>query len=120
MKAVYYISRNRTWGHVATQVWDILDQEGFLQEHTGIIFSGQEVMEYRDEKHEYFFVPMDTAVCLDYPRFLPEMNQYFSDCDMSGMVTYGLSCSYGSNSLVGCACGAWRSGIACAVSCSNG
>lgn len=88
MKAVYYISRNRTWGHVATQVWDILDQEGFLQEHTGIIFSGQEVMEYRDEKHEYFFVPMDTAVCLDYPRFLPEMNQYFSDCDMSGMVTW--------------------------------
>lgn len=64
-------------GHVATRVWDILKQEGFLREHTGIIFSGQEVMGYRDEKHEYFFVPMDTAICLDYPRFLPEMNQYF-------------------------------------------
>lgn len=46
MKAVYYISNSRTWGHVATQVWDILKQEGFLQEHTGIIFSGQEVMGY--------------------------------------------------------------------------
>ncbi|MDO4308729.1 MAG: hypothetical protein Q4C77_18090 [Eubacteriales bacterium] len=29
MKAVYYISNSRTWGHVATQVWDILKQEGF-------------------------------------------------------------------------------------------
>lgn len=54
MKAVYYISNSRTWGHVATRVWDILEQEGFLREHTGIIFSGQEVMGYRDEKHEYF------------------------------------------------------------------
>lgn len=43
MKAVYYISKNRTWGHVATQVWNILDEEGFLQEHTGIIFSDQEL-----------------------------------------------------------------------------
>lgn len=48
MKAVYYISNSRTWGHVATQVWDILKQEGFLREHIGIIFSGQEVMGYRD------------------------------------------------------------------------
>lgn len=88
MKAVYYISNSRTWGHVATQVWDILGEEGFLKEKTGIIFAGQEVMRYKDGKHEYYFVPMDTAVCLDYPRFLPEMNQYFGNFDMSGMVTW--------------------------------
>lgn len=88
MKAVYYISNNRNWGHVSTCVWDILEEEGFLKEHTGIMFFNQEVMRYTDDKHEYYFVPMDTAVCLDYPKFLPEMNLYFSDFDMSGMVTW--------------------------------
>ncbi len=88
MKAVYYISNSQTWGHVSTCVWNILEQEGFLDEHTGIMFCGQEVMRYTDEGYEYYFVPMDTAVCLDYPRFLPEMNRYFSDCDMAGMVTW--------------------------------
>ncbi len=88
MKAVYYISNNRGWGHVSTMVWDILEEEGYLAEPTGILFSGQEVRRYTDGKHEYYFVPMDTAVCLDYPRFLPEMNRYFSDCGMSAMVTW--------------------------------
>lgn len=88
MKAVYYISNHPTWGHVSTQVWNILREEGFLKVHTGIIFCGQEVMSYDDGEHEYFFVPMDTSVCSDYPRFLPEMNRYFGDCDMSAMVTW--------------------------------
>lgn len=88
MKAVYYISNNPNWGHVATEVWNILGKEGFLREPAGITFCGQEVMKYSDQENEYYFVPMDTAVCLDYPRFLPEMNQYFGDFDMSGMVTW--------------------------------
>lgn len=33
MKAVYYISNNQTWGHVSTYVWNILEQEGFLNKH---------------------------------------------------------------------------------------
>ena len=88
MKAVYYISNSRTWGHVATRVWDILGEEGRLAEGTGIDFAGQEVRRYSDGTHEYYFVPTDTALCLDYPRFLPYMNAHFADFDMSAMVTW--------------------------------
>lgn len=41
MKAVYYISDNRAWGHVAAKVWDILGAEGCLAEDTGIDFAGR-------------------------------------------------------------------------------
>ena len=88
MKAVYYICNNTNWGHVASKVWNILDEEGFFQEHTGIMFAGQEVMKYSDEKNEYYFVPTDIALCLDYERFLPYMNANFADFDMSAMVTW--------------------------------
>lgn len=88
MKAVYYICNNRNWGHVSAKVWDILEEEGYLKEHTGIIFSGQEVMRYKEEKNEYYFVPTDIAICLNYKHYLPEMNKYFKDFDMSGMVTW--------------------------------
>lgn len=88
MKAVYFICNNRTWGHVAATVWDILEEEGYFQERTGIQFAGQAVMKCAENGHEFYFVPTDIALCLDYPRFLPDMNRYFSDFDMSGMVTW--------------------------------
>lgn len=88
MKAVYFICNNRTWGHVAATVWDILEEESYFQERTGIQFAGQEVMKCAENGHEFYFVPTDIALCLDYPRFLPDMNRYFSDFDMSGMVTW--------------------------------
>lgn len=88
MKAVYFICNNRAWGHVAATVWDILEEEGYFQERTGIQFAGQEVMKCAENGHEFYFVPTDIALCLDYPRFLPDMNRYFSDFDMSGMVTW--------------------------------
>ena len=88
MRAVYFISNHKTWGHVTKHIWDILEEEGFLKERTGIMFCNQEVMRYTDEEHEYYFVPTDKAVCLDYQRFLPDMNKYFADFDISGMVTW--------------------------------
>lgn len=88
-KAVYFISTNHNWGHVSVHVWDILEEEGYLREKAGICFAGQEVYKYIDEdKNEFYFVPMETAVCLDYTRYLPELNEYFSDFDISGMVTW--------------------------------
>lgn len=88
MKAVYFICNNRAWGHVAATVWDVLEEAGYFQERAGMQFAGQEVMKCTENGHEFYFVPTDIALCLDYPRFLPEMNRYFSDCDMSGMVTW--------------------------------
>ena len=88
MKAVYFINAKNDWGHVSAKVWDILEAEGVLSEKSGIIFQGQDVMKYSDGSHEYYFVPTDMAICRDYERFLPEMNRYFADYDMSAMVTW--------------------------------
>ncbi|KAF5039889.1 D-aminoacyl-tRNA deacylase [anaerobic digester metagenome] len=87
-KAVYYICDHKDWAHVSFLVWDILQEEGYLHP-AGFTFAGKEVMKYADEKNnEYYFAPSDIAICRDYPRFLPDMNKYFGNFDMSGMVTW--------------------------------
>ncbi|MDD3225746.1 MAG: D-aminoacyl-tRNA deacylase [Clostridium sp.] len=87
-KAVYYICNNN-WGHVSTNVWNILLDEGYLKDKAGIIFSGKEVVKFTDKNNnEFYFVPTETAICLDYDKYLPEMNKYFGDFDISGMVTW--------------------------------
>ena len=88
MKAVFYISNNPNWGHVSKRVWDALEREGYFTQKAGILFGGNEVMKHTKDGNEFYFVPTDTAICLDYPRFLPEMNEYFSNFDMSAMVTW--------------------------------
>ena len=79
MKAVFFINTNRNYGHVSHTVWDMLREEGYLQNATGMDCDGQEVMMYTDGEHEYYFAPTDIAVCRDYPRYLPFMNRYFAD-----------------------------------------
>lgn len=87
-KAVYYICDDKNWGHVSGLVWEILNEEGYLNP-AGFSFGGREVMKHADSRgNEFYFAPSDTAVCLDYPRFLPDMNRYFKNFDMSGMVTW--------------------------------
>lgn len=88
MKAVFFISNNHDWGHVSYRVWDILEEEGYLKGDADIEFAGQQVKKCFDGEHEYYFVPTDIALCRDYYRFLPDMNRYFADFDMSGMVTW--------------------------------
>ncbi|MDD5945676.1 MAG: D-aminoacyl-tRNA deacylase [Clostridia bacterium] len=89
MKAVYFICSNKNWGHVASKVWELLEKEGYFQDKADFTFDGMDVYSYNDEKgNEFFFVPTDTAICLDYDKYLPEMNKYFSDFDMSAMVTW--------------------------------
>ena len=99
MKAVYYIFNNKNWGHVAAKVWELLEKEGYFKEKTDILFDGMPVYKYIDEKaDEYYFVPTNTALCLDYNKYLPDMNKYFADFDMSAMVTWRQG-AYGSFSL---------------------
>lgn len=115
-KAVYYISNNDSWGHVSMHVWNILEQEGYLKEQAGITFAGKAVMKYIDQNNnEFYFVPMSTAVCLDYPHFLPEMNQYFGDFDISGMVTWHEGSNAPSNVLTVHSLGDVNSGVFGAV-----
>lgn len=88
-KAVYFINTNREFGYVSYHVWDILQQEGFLSQSAGFKFDGQEVMKYIDKLgNEYYFAPTQKAICLEYERLLPEMNEHFADFDISGMVTW--------------------------------
>ena len=89
MKAVYYICNNKNWGHVSSKVWEILNKEGFFKEQTDITFDNMPVYKYIDDRaNEFFFVPTNIALCLDYEKYLPDMNQYFGDFDMSAMVTW--------------------------------
>ena len=88
MRAVYFICSNHHWGHVSYRVWDILAELGLTGKSAGFRFCGEDVKVHTDGTHEYYFVPTDIALCLDYPRFLPEMKAHFSDFDMSGMVTW--------------------------------
>lgn len=88
-KAVYYIHTSRTYGHVGPMVWDILHEGGYLDKSAGIVFAGEDVKQYVDaEDNTFYFVPTEKAICLSYPRYLPEMNRYFGDCDIAGMVTW--------------------------------
>ena len=88
-KAVYFINVNRAFGYVSYLVWDCLQEEGFLQKETDMIFDGNPVMSYEDQAgNTFYFAPTQTAICLDYNKYLPDMNKYFADCDVSGMVTW--------------------------------
>ena len=88
-KAVYYINTDKDFGYVSFHVWDILQEEGYFTEKADILFDGQEVMKHVDEAgDEFYFVPTHKAICLQYKDRLDEMNQYFADADISGMVTW--------------------------------
>jgi len=111
-RAVYFICNNPSWGHVASHVWDILGEEGYLSEPTGIVFDGGEAMKYIDDKmNEYYFVPTKTAICLDYPHYLPDMNKHFSEFDISGMVTWHEGASAPDNVLTVHSLGDVNSGV---------
>lgn len=88
-KAVYYICNAQgRQGRVSRTVWEILDEKKRL-EPSGMVFDSQEVMMYEDERSNvYYFVPTRIPLCLDYPKYLPEMNKKFADCDISGMITW--------------------------------
>ncbi|MGB4439567.1 MAG: hypothetical protein WBJ13_10185 [Sedimentibacter sp.] len=69
-------------------VWEILTEKGMFTPED-ITFDGRKVMMYRDAGDNiYYFVPTEVPVYWDYTKYLPEMNKYFADCDMSGMLTW--------------------------------
>lgn len=88
-KAVYFINTDRSFGYVSYNVWDILEEEGYFTERADFDFGGQAVMQHQDkERNLFYFAQTERALCLDYNRYLPELNKYFLDCDISGMVTW--------------------------------
>lgn len=89
MRAVYFICNNKNWGYVAAKVWELLEREGYFQKEAGFLFDGMPVYTYTDNSgNEFYFAPTKTAICLDYKKYLPDMNKFFGDFDMSAMVTW--------------------------------
>lgn len=88
-KAVYYIcNEEERKGLVSRMVWEILNEKGMVAP-SDITFDGRKVMMHKDERENiYYFVPTEVPVCLNYIKYLPEMNKYFADCDVAGMVTW--------------------------------
>ncbi len=86
-KAVYYIcNEEERKGLVSRMVWEILNEKGMVAP-SDITFDGRKVMMHKDERENiYYFVPTEVPVCLNYIKYLPEMNKYFADCDVAGMV----------------------------------
>ncbi|MDR1125967.1 MAG: D-aminoacyl-tRNA deacylase [Deltaproteobacteria bacterium] len=75
-------------GLVSRKVWSLLAEKGGTAA-AGFSFQGAEVLKQRDERgNEYYFVPTEVPVCLDYPKYLPEMNGHFGAFDIAGMVTW--------------------------------
>lgn len=88
-KVVYYfcISKDRP-GTVSRLVWQVLEQKGIF-EKTELMFDNHEVMSYHNQAGDiFYFVPTDRPICWNYPKYLPEMNEKFGDCDFAGMVTW--------------------------------
>lgn len=88
-RVVYFISIDDGYsGHVSREVWNILEQEGLFTP-AEVIFDGRQVMKYEDDRaNQYYFVPTALPICLDYPKYLEEMNRYFGEFDVSGMITW--------------------------------
>ena len=88
MRAVFYICHDPEWGQVAHHIWEVLREEGYLENTAGIENDGESVYVYEKDGNEYWMVPTDIAICRDYERYLPFMNEHFADFDMAGMVTW--------------------------------
>lgn len=88
-KVVYFICNSDSrQALVSGLVWKALEEAGLFSP-AGFRFDGADVMMHKDEDGNlFYFVPTQVPICADYPRYLPEMNQWFRDFDMSGMVTW--------------------------------
>ena len=87
-KVVYFICNNKGIdGHVSKLVLENLKKRNL--EEADIIFDGYDVLKYVDDKDNiYYFTETNKPICYCYDELLDDMNKYFSDCDMSGMVTW--------------------------------
>jgi D-tyrosyl-tRNA(Tyr) deacylase len=87
-KAVYFLCKNPDIDPVAGRVYKGLPKVYDLHE-TDMIIDGTPVMECLDgEGNSFCFAGTDKVVCHDYLKYLPTMNNYFSDFDMAGLITW--------------------------------
>lgn len=71
-------------GHVFNKLKIIYDLK-----RTDIIIDDKPVLKHTDKAgNEFYFAETHKVICHDYTYYLPIMNQYFSDSDMSGLITW--------------------------------
>jgi D-tyrosyl-tRNA(Tyr) deacylase len=87
-RAVYFFCTNPDIDPVAGRVFDKLSEIYNLHE-TDIIVDDSPVLEYSDEGGDrFYFVGTHKVICHDYNNYLPVINNYFSDYDMTGLITW--------------------------------
>jgi D-tyrosyl-tRNA(Tyr) deacylase len=73
---------------VAHRVWDA-SQQLFKLDRTGIEVDGQAVLAFEDDSsNKFYYVPLDDVLSHDYSRYLPILNEKFSDFDFAGVVNW--------------------------------
>lgn len=87
-KAVYFLCADPLRDEVAPLVFEksksILD----LVE-TDWIVDGYPVLKFEDSNgNELFYVRTEVVLCTDYKRYIPVINEYFSDCDLAVLVNW--------------------------------
>jgi D-tyrosyl-tRNA(Tyr) deacylase len=87
-KAVYFFCTDSNIDPVAGRVLKALS--GFCRlDETEIVIDSQPVRRIVDEAGNiYYFVSTNKVVCHDYMHYLPIMQQYFTDFDFAGLVTW--------------------------------
>ena len=87
-KAVYFFCMDSEKDEVAPLVFEKSSEILKLSE-TGMEVDAYPVLEYKDgDGNIIYYVRTSTVICMDYGRYLPEIKEKFSDCDLAVMVNW--------------------------------
>lgn len=87
-KAVYFFCMDPIKDEVAPLVFEKSSEILELSE-TGMEVDGYPVLEYKAGAGDaIYYVRTSTVICMDYGRYLAEINEKFSDCDLAVMVNW--------------------------------
>jgi len=88
MKAVYFFCNDLNKDPVSAGVYRCLVENVSLKE-TSKSVDDFPVMEYKDVSEDIFhFVRLNDVLSHDYPKYLPMLNENFSDYDFAGLVNW--------------------------------
>lgn len=87
-KALYFFCVREPWHYVGRDVFQRAMELYDLKE-TGISVDGYPVMEYRNDKGDtFYFMRQNSLISYEFGRFLPILNEHFSDVDVAVEVNW--------------------------------
>lgn len=85
-KAVYFFCMEKSIDPVASQVFDCIENNNTLSE-TDIKIDGFSVLEFNNGNY-FQFVRLNDVLSHNYIKYVPLLNKYFKDFDVSGIVNW--------------------------------